>query len=462
MAIDFAHLFTSLGKIGKFVLAINTQQDLWDDKIGEIATSQDSQIARDAISDLLTAETLSSGRDGVSQVFSKLKAAAENLVIEYVKADQPSKATSLAASIEELRRQMVVSSETVKTAAVASTATALTTNSGNGAIVTTTKRGDGKVQELIVAETGFLQCTSDSQTGNATEGEETFTFAGEGDDGNRGRQDWPTGSGASATVTGINPSKDNDGGNILTNSDMETWTGSPLALSNWVIAGAGVFGTDIARTTTIYNAPSGGTYGLSFVGDGATLSGIKQKFNDSATGTAGALLPSRSYAVNFWGKVDSAPAAGILTVSLVDGTGSVINDDAGVANSQTFDMTAWTTSFVAKNVVFRTPKLIPTTAYIQVKVTTALTTGRTAYVDQLAMGLTTALYSGGPSVAIFPGSTHWVAGDGWTLAQTNDRAASTYLASFNALFDRLFDMRSNEQLLPTSGSPTRADTLITA
>lgn len=125
-------------------------------------------------------------------------------------------------------------------------------------------------------------------------------------------------------------------------------------------------------------------------------------------------------------------------------------------------MTAWTTSFVAKNVVFRTPKLVPTTCYLQVKVTTAIENGKTIYIDQLAMGLTEPLYNGGPSVAIFPGATKWVAGDGWTLTMANNRGGTSFAASFNALFDRFFDMRSKLQMLPTDASPTRADTLISA
>lgn len=461
MAIDYANLFSTVGKIGKFQLAINTQQDAWDDKIEEIADAQDDAIARDAISDLLTASTLQSAREGVAEIYPKLQAAAEATVIAYVKADQPSKASSITTALEELRRQMVVSSESVKAATVSVTAAALTTNSGNGAIVTTTKRGDGKTQELIVAEVGFLTCTADSQTGGATIAQETFTFTGEDDDGDESAFNWPTGSGATATVTVIDPTQDNAGGNVLTNSDFDTWAGSPLSPTGWIIAGAGVFGTDIVRTTTIHDAPTGGTYGLSFVGDGSTLSGIKQLF-DNATGTLGELLPSRSYAVNFWGKFSATPSTGIITVSLVDGSGTVVADDAGTNNTQTFDTTGWSTSFVAKNVVFRTPKLVPTTCYLQVKVTTAIENGKTVYIDQLAMGLTEPLYDGGPSVAIFPGATKWVSGDGWTLTMANNRGGASFAASFNALFDRFFDMRSKLQMLPTDASPTRADTLISS
>lgn len=451
MAIDYANLFATLGKIGKFQLAINTQQDAWDDKIEEIADAQDDQIARNAIADLLTEDTLESARDGVASIYSTLRQSAEDVILTYVKADQPSKATSIVAAIEELRRQMVVSSESVQSATVSVTDAALATNSGNGNIVTTVKRGDGLQQDLTVAEVGFLTCTADSQTGGATERQETFTFTGEGDDGDTSAFNWPTGSGASATVAVIDPTGDNDAGNVLTNSDFDAWAGSPLAATGWTIS-TGDWGTDAVREgTEVYD----GTYGLSLVGDASTLTAIYQDITD-------VVLPQRSYAFNVWVKRDVDPAAGALVVEIVDGTSTVIADDAGTNNTFTVDLTNITTSFVAYDGVFRMPKLLPDTIRIRIRLSTAISSGTIVYLDEAAMGLTTALYDGGPSVAIFPGSTRWVAGDGWTLTMANNRGGASFAASFNALFDRFFDMRSNLQMLPTDGSPTRADTLISA
>lgn len=458
MAIDYANLFATLGKLGKFQLAINTQQDAWDDKLEEIADAQDDQIARDAIADLLSAESLKSAREGVQEISSKIRDSAEAVLIAYVKADRPDRAGSLESALEELRRQMAADSESVKSATVSVSSSAFSSNSGNGALVTTTKRGDGKTQELIVAETGVLSCTADSQTGSATENQETFTYAGAADEGDRYRENWPTGSDGSASFTVIDPSQDDDL-NVLTNSDFDSWSGSPLALDNWEKV-AGTWATDLVREGTEVNI---GTYSLKIIGDGSTSQQIRQQFN-SVSGTTGTLLPLRSYALNFFAKVASTSglSAGVLTVKLVDGNGSTISDDAGTANSTTFDITGWSTSWVAKNVVFRTPKLIPDTVYLVLVVSTPITSGKIAYLDDLAFGLTTPLYAGGPSVAVFPGSTRWVAGDGWKLTMANNRGGASFLASFNALFDRWFDMRSLQQLMPVAGSPTRADTLISS
>lgn len=450
MAVDYANLFASLGKVGKLLYKAHGHADGFDDWIEELADAQDDQIGRGAIADLLTAETLADWRDGVNSIYDKAQAAAEGLVIAYVKADQPSKASSISVAIEELRRQMVVSSESVKAATVSVTPAALATNSGNGTLVSTVKRGDGKQQDLTVAEVGFLQCTTDSQTGGATERQETFTYAGEADEGDPAAFDWPTGSAGSATITVIDPTQDNSGGNVLTNSDFNDWTGSPLSATSWAIT-VGTYGTDVVREgTEVYD----GTYSAKWVGGGADAS-IRQTITS-------VVLPQRSYAFNIMVKRDVDPAAGVMTIDIIDGTDTVVADDAGTNNTFTIDLTTLTTSFVAYNNVFRMPKLLPDTLYLRIRLSTSLSSGTNVFTDEAAMGLTTPLYDGGPSVAIFPGSTKWVAGDGWTLTMANNRGGASFAASFNALFDRFFGMRALAQLLPTDASPTRADTLISS
>lgn len=58
-----------------------------------------------------------------------------------------------------------------------------------------------------------------------------------------------------------------------------------------------------------------------------------------------AVASQAQYAVNLFAKVDSVPAAGVLTVDLVDGVGgTVIRDDEGFQNTVQFSATALTTS----------------------------------------------------------------------------------------------------------------------
>ena len=66
-------------------------------------------------------------------------------------------------------------------------------------------------------------------------------------------------------------------------------------------------------------------------------------------------------------------------------------------------------------------------------------------------------------MAVFSGNVNFIENDGWDMTTTNDFGGSSNLATFQWLFDRLFNMRSLGLLLPsTASSPTVADSLITA
>lgn len=170
------------------------------------------------------------------------------------------------------------------------------------------------------------------------------------------------------------------------------------------------------------------------------------------------------YAFNCFMKVDSVPAAGVLTVDLVDGIGgTVIADSQGTNNTFTIDATALTTSWVAKNGVFRTPKILPPVVYLRIRVSTAVSNTTSVFLDHAALVKMTSLYSGGPEVAIFSGNTDFTVGGGqtaadyFTLAVTNNRAGE-----FQEWFERCFDMAAKGLILPsnTAGTETIDDALI--
>lgn len=176
------------------------------------------------------------------------------------------------------------------------------------------------------------------------------------------------------------------------------------------------------------------------------------------------LDPLTQYAFNCWMMADVVPAAGVMTIDLVDGIGgSVIADQATTNNSFTVDCTTLTTSFVAKNGTFRTPKNIPAIVYLRIRISTGVSSGSSIFLDHASLVEMTELYPDGPSVAIFSGSIPFrkgggqVIGDYFTLTVTNDRASE-----FQEWFERNFDMRSKGLLLPSDsgGSETQADTLI--
>ena len=222
---------------------------------------------------------------------------------------------------------------------------------------------------------------------------------------------------------------------------------------------------------TITNNSTGGTYtpatttagsANAFVGlaveldsDGAELTCLNRRVT---------LAALTQYAFNMWALADVVPAAGVLTVDLVDGIGgSVINDQAGTANSFTITGSALTTSFVAKNGVFRTPKILPPVVYLRIRISTAISAGTSVFIDHAALVAMTSLYTGGPVAAIFSGKTSFTKGgtevdaDVFTLTCTNNRAGE-----FQEWFERLFDMTSKGLILPsdTGGTETLDDSLI--
>lgn len=171
-----------------------------------------------------------------------------------------------------------------------------------------------------------------------------------------------------------------------------------------------------------------------------------------------ALDPATQYAVNLFAKVDSVPAAGVLTVDLVDGVGgTVIADDAGTNNSFTIDATGLTTSWVAQSGFFRTPTAMPATCFLRVRISTAVSTGTSVFLDEAYLGEPDELYTDGLVVAAFTGPTDWVVGDRASVAVTNDRAGLIH-----EWFNRVFSLRENRLLLPSdnAGNETIDDALV--
>lgn len=165
------------------------------------------------------------------------------------------------------------------------------------------------------------------------------------------------------------------------------------------------------------------------------------------------------YALCAWVKASSAaPAAGVLTIDLVDGIGgSVVNDEQGTANSVSLSHASFTTSFQAVLAAFRTPAATPSQLYFRIRISTAVTNGVSLYLDDVFLGAMDEAYTDGPSVAVFDGSTDWLADDLITVTVSNDREGL-----FHEWLDRVLTLRENRLLFPVddSGTETQSDSLI--
>lgn len=165
------------------------------------------------------------------------------------------------------------------------------------------------------------------------------------------------------------------------------------------------------------------------------------------------------YVCNLWVKCSTnAPAAGVLTIDLVDGIGgTVINDQAGTANSFTFSAAAYTTSFQAVNGFFRTPLAMPAQVYLRIRISTAITNAVSLYLDGAYLAEATECYTDGPSVAVFDGATAWLPDDRIVATITQNRAGAIL-----EWLDRILGLRESRLLFPTNAasSETIDDALI--
>lgn len=453
-AINITSLMTRLGSIGNFGYSLAEKQAqlsaLLEDIWGLYELTPDL--------DLIGSQTqgaLSTISAAVSPM-SPLSGLGTPTLLRMVGDSVPPFRGSLSSCMTELIRQMDVASATVAACVVTASGVVLTTNTGDGVLVTTTKRGDGRQQDNMVAEQLRLLCTSDSYTGGTNAGSEQFQLAGTANTAGIWDYNWPLGSGQTVTTTAISASTDaSSSGNLLTNGDMEDWSDDAIPeLDNWQLSG-GVWGTDIQQSATVYQ----GDFAVEFIAGTAATPILFQEFGED-TGVSPTVL--NSYIVNFFArKVSGTISAGVLTIELTDDTGTVVNDEQGVANSTTLDLTTLTTTYAAVNVVFRIPQVPPTgNLRFRFRISTAIVGGN-VLIDDACFGAVTAAYPGGFGFAVFSGATPFVKNDGWDVTTTNDRAGASYGATFQTLFDRLFGMRNLNQLLPTSATPTLPDSLIT-
>lgn len=203
-----------------------------------------------------------------------------------------------------------------------------------------------------------------------------------------------------------------------------------------------------ATSTAGLDVAQGGT-ALEFDSNGAELTEIYHRIEPTAKG---------QYAFHTLMRADVVPAAGVITVDLVDGiNGSVIADDQSTNNSFTIDCTALTTSWESETGVFRLPTNLPAIVYVRVRISTAVSSGTSIFIDEMALVAMQEAYTGGPSFAIFDGRTDWVEDDTITVAVTNNREGAIH-----EWLNRLFDLMEDDTLFPTDtgGSETQADSLI--
>lgn len=416
------------------------------------------------------------------QFLQKLQALSQATLIDMANADTPQPTLSLQSAMALLVAQLAgnfnVAASSVAVGAQtngvpAPNATYPSGGNGNSGPVVLVSVKDGKGYQLdnTLAETLTVTTTKDAQSGGAAKWGETYSVAGSADasGGDRLSQLWPSGSGRTLLgQTYVNAALNNSGGNLLQNSEFATFTTANQA-DNWTYAtgSAGTSAGNIGQSNTGFQDSSC----LEFFGDGSTLQAVTQAFNTTPTTSVGAggtsynilTAPDVPFGFNCWIKVSAVPTAGVMKVDLIDGSGNIINDDSGTANTITVDLTSGginTTSWHNVQGTFHMPAANPssTPVKLRIRLSTAIDNGKDLFVDRVAVSLMTQLYGsgtgGGPFVAAYSGNTQTLLNDFWTLALTNT------MGSWISLFQRVFGMQELGLRLPTTGGSTISTTLI--
>lgn len=447
-------LFTRIGLLLGSLNAINNFRGTVlppaiDDIQAQYATAD--QIVVDNIQTLLLQYQYAMGL-----MPSQLQTIAVNTILTMVNAAYPQfQASSLPAAMQALINQMLDDGDTVQSCTVGGSTTPGGSNIGNGIAVVSTKNANGFALEDLFAETVTGTCIRDAQSGGLTAGQEQFTFAGTFAVTDPLSSAYPLGSGAATSVTAISALVSGSGGrqNYLFNSDFELWT-TPNIPNGWPIFN-GTAGTTIKQSTAVHYD---GASSLEFVGDGSELTSVFQTFSltNGTSGTAATIGVTSQFAFNAYVRVSATPTDGTLRFALVDGSGTVINDNDGNPNSITQLLSNVSTTFVPVSGFFRMPSLLPAQVSLQIGLVIALDAGVSVYIDHAALAPPSQLYQGGPLFAVFSGNVNFILGDLFSCPVTNN-----YGGGFQYGFDKFFGMKQMGLLLPSSGSPTIPDALIT-
>lgn len=413
--------------------------------------------------------SLSSYQSSSGSMNSYLRNLSNNTVIQMVTDVQPQPQPTLLSSLVYIVNQMTAAAASIKSNTLGVTVYTGSSNVGNAIVVVCLYDSNGKPLQYAYEETIFGTCTNDSNFSANLALSEPYLFQGQPAVGDMTSWQWPAGSGCSLTTTAVNPLA-TGGLNWTNNGSFETWTG-PLP-SGWLIVTGTIDGT-ISRTTasgTFYD----GTSAIVIAGiTGGENTEFQQQFRTSlASGSTNqTLYPLMQLAFNCfiktatgvgyglggygaggYGSGSGGSVTGTLRVALVDGSGTVIDDAAGNANSVSQNI-ASLSGWNSLSFAFCTPAVLPSTGvFLDFKMTTALSAGNSLYIDRVGLTKMTPLYPGGPGLTVFSGNVPAAKGDSYQVAATNN-----YAGKYAQFLWRIFALPSLGLVIPNSGSPTISD-----
>lgn len=338
-----------------------------------------------------------------------------------------------------LIQQMKTNSQSIDRPSTGSSVTAGSSNLGDATLKLSLLDVYGAPLDMVFAETIGFRCV------NAVAGyEATLSAVGEAAEDAAG-PDWPGGSGANTSLTVKDPAVDG----LVTDGGFASWggTGNNTPLRWDIVDGE-------AGTTVLRSAAGGvrsGTDAAKLVSDGSQATQLAQDVS---------LSVNTVYAACVYAKINTVDGTGSLVVSLTDGDGNILQDDAGNNLTTSVGLNGGSgvgTSYGIQTVFFSTPRQLPTTARIQVGFGVAPTSGRQLSIDLVTLVGAAQLYAGGPYAAAFAGADRTALDDTYSAAVTTDAGSNTFARGM----DRLYGMRAMGLSFPSDTSPTISDSLVT-
>lgn len=438
MAIDYANLFAPIGEYVQRVNDYETYMSDIDTDFSEVEADLDtagrSDVLENEFTEFEAAKGMISGwirRMGtkIIQLLTNKEAVLDELVV--------GSATSLPQIWDRLYRQMVADSESVTANTVTvGSVTEDKENTDAGTVVVDkyldgvsapTFNGfavpsySGVASQLTIGETQRVTCISDSFSGGVSEGSERFSWLGGASYADPyGTQAY--GSGNGPTLTAI------QGASVFSGCDFEAFTSD--VPDGWTLD-TGTATTHVQDEGTIV---AHGSTSLKLIGDGA-LAAIQ--LSQDATG----LTPLARYCVAFWCR-KATSATGTLEIKL-EGTGYSAGSEKISFDVSTLSTSAWT----LKTAFISVPAEIP--ADLKLVIELSGTPNNAIYVDW--GGVAQCSYLNGVTAVPVAGTEKFVKEDSYLFDVSNNENGV-----FQTAFAKLFGLQ-----LPSSGSPSRADSLCT-
>lgn len=403
------------------------------------ASSDRAAVTTPSLPDAVT--TFRNSGASYSQVLTQ---EAQYASVLQVDRDFPLVPNTYPASVARIAAQMVDTAQTVQRPTLTATVVADGDNFGDTSVTVSTTNVYGDPLDMTVAEDVTVTCTSQGSGFGAS-----FSAVGEPAVAPNA-WNWPQGSGATAGVSVVDPATSG----IVTNSALSTFTVANTPDNFTIIDGsAGV---------TVFKSTSGGVRGSDCVylqSDGASATKLAQ---------AVTLSVNTVYAATVQVKMNANSASGTFVVQLYDNTNSaVMTNDAGDDLEATYALNGGagelTTAYQLLTVFFSTPRQLPASVQVRAGYGVAGVSTRQLFMCNLQIFQPTALYgrqgtgTSGPFVAAVANTTASAAGDVYVATFTNSLTTQSFVWGLQ----RLSGLRELGLYVPSSGSPTISDALVT-